>query len=432
MPNIIFYLNTGAKDKEDRVPLMAKIIYNRKRHYKKIARIKADSEFIDENGEKKVKRGDWNPRLNRMYKNHKNAPYNGHREIDATITILETLTRRYNDYCIINEHPVTESDIEAILNGIDPINGVKTTLRPDVTFNQAFEDWVKFTKTNLEHNTYRSRNSVYNFFQDFQKDENFRISFKNIDMLLFDRLKQYAFSDKKKYANNTFAKTIKVLKIFLNWCEERGYYSGKLPKGFKASERDITPITLTVDEFKTIYHKDFESKKHQKTRDIFCFGCLTGLRYSDLMRVRRDMVQDGYLYLTIKKVKEPKKIPLVDMAITILDRYKEQPVYALPHISNQKFNTYLKEVCKEAEIEAPVTIDTYSGNKWTQVTQPKHKLITAHVARKTFITLSFYLGMNIKVVQEITGIKQEATLRKYLQIADLLKQEEMNKAWGKL
>ena len=92
----------------------------------------------------------------------------------------------------------------------------------------------------------------------------------------------------------------------------------------------------------------------------------------------------------------------------------------------------MKEVSKEAEIKVPVIIDTYSGNKCTQVTQPKYKLITAHVARKTFITLSFYLGMNIKVVQEITGIKQEATMRKYLQIADQMKQEEMNKAWGKL
>jgi integrase len=121
--------------------------------------------------------------------------------------------------------------------------------------------------------------------------------------------------------SNTFAKTIKVLKIFLNWCEERGYFNGKLPKGFNATESDITPIILTVDEFKTLYNKDFKSKKHLKTRDIFCFGCLTGLRYSDLMRVRREMIQNGYLYLTIKKLKESPKIPLVDMATFILDRY---------------------------------------------------------------------------------------------------------------
>lgn len=411
MPNIKFYCDKSKYDKNGLSPIKANIAFNSKNHWKTIEKVKARY---------------WKENRQQVEANRESETYNRSEEINNFLKDFEYQTRQFFNDCKLYGVEISSELIYNFMNGKKPQFG------NEKDFTQTFEDWVKFTKTNLEHNTYRSRNSVYNFFQDFQNDESFRITFKNIDMLLFDRLKQYAFSEKKNYANNTFAKTIKVLRIFLNWCEERGYFTGKLPKGFKASERDITPITLTVDEFKTLYSKDFESKKHQKTRDIFCFGCLTGLRYSDLMRVRRDMIQDGYLYLTIKKVKEPKKIPLVDMAITILNRYKEHPVYALPHISNQKFNDYLKEVCEVAEIKAPVTIDIYSGNKWKQETRPKHKLITAHVARKTFITLSFYLGMNIKVVQEITGIKQEATLRKYLQIADQMKQEEMQKAWGKL
>ena len=101
-------------------------------------------------------------------------------------------------------------------------------------------------------------------------------------------------------------------------------------------------------------------------------------------------------------------------------------------MSNQKFNEYLKLACEEAEINCPVVIDYYNGNKFTQETKPKHKVITAHVSRKTFITLSFFLGMNIKIVQQITGIRGERTLRKYLQIAEEMKQTEMQNAWGKL
>ena len=101
-------------------------------------------------------------------------------------------------------------------------------------------------------------------------------------------------------------------------------------------------------------------------------------------------------------------------------------------MSNQKFNDYLKEICELAEINEPVNIDTHRGNKFYQETKPKYEKITAHVARKTFITLSFYLGMNIKIVQEITGINQEKTLRKYLKMADEMKKTEMDKTWGKL
>lgn len=63
---------------------------------------------------------------------------------------------------------------------------------------------------------------------------------------------------------------------------------------------------------------------------------------------------------------------------------------------------------------------------------PKYKLITAHTARKTFVTLSFYLGMDVKTIKSITGHKQDKTFDKYLKIADEMKKTKMNEAWGKI
>ena len=92
------------------------------------------------------------------------------------------------------------------------------------------------------------------------------------------------------------------------------------------------------------------------------------------------------------KEKEPVRIPLVDRSKKIVEKYKEQPVWILPRISNQKFNDYIKKACEAAEIKSPVTISTHSGNKFSEKTYPKHKVITAHVSRKTFISMSLYLG----------------------------------------
>jgi integrase len=418
MPNIIFYLNTGAKGKEDKFPLMAKIIFKGKRHYKTIARLKVS---------------DWNPDKKRLYKSHKNALYNRYKEINATLNHLEKLTNEFNDYCILNEHEVTEQAIKEILKGIDPIDEKNSVTKPKTSFNQAFGEWLEYSKQNVAYDTYRHRKSLCKFYVDFQKEESCKISFKTIDLKLFEKLKKYGIN-KRKYVNNTFAKNIKTLKTFLTWSAERGYYAGTDHLKFKVAEKDITPITLTLEEFTALYNFKFAKEKHKKVRDIFCFGCLTGLRYSDLQQLRREHIRGNmdHIIKTMQKVKESVQIPLVDLSRKIIERYQEQPIFILPRMSNQKFNDYLKEICKLAEINTPVNIDIHRGNQFYQETKPKHKVVTAHVSRKTFITLSFYLGMNIKIVQEITGINQEKTLRKYLKIADEMKKTEMNKTWGKL
>ena len=59
-------------------------------------------------------------------------------------------------------------------------------------------------------------------------------------------------------------------------------------------------------------------------------------------------------------------------------------------------------------------------------------MVTAHVARKTFITLSLFLGMKDRVVRDITGIRDEKTLSKYLKIVDEMRTSEMENTWGKL
>ncbi len=418
MPNIIFYLNTGAKGKKELVPLMAKIIHKGKRHYKTIARIKE---------------ADWNQNKKRLYKSHKNAIYNRHIEINATLNYLEKLTNSFNDYCLLNKHEATEQAIKEILNGIDPIGANKSITNPKIGFNEAFDRWLEYSKQNNAYDTYRHRKSLRKFYTEFQASENYNITFNNINLDLFDKLKKYGFN-KRKYANNTFAKNIKTLKTFLAWAAERGYYSGIEHRKFKVSEKNITPITLTQNEFETLNNFEFTKEKHNKVRDIFCFGCLTGLRYSDLQQLRHEHIRGDMEYLakTMQKVKEPVHVPLVGLSRKIIKRYQHQPVFILPRMSNQKFNDYLKEICELAGINAPVNIDRYIGNRFYQETKPKYKVVTAHVSRKTFITLSFYLGMNIKVVQEITGINQEKTLRKYLKIADEMKKTEMDNTWGKL
>jgi integrase len=59
-------------------------------------------------------------------------------------------------------------------------------------------------------------------------------------------------------------------------------------------------------------------------------------------------------------------------------------------------------------------------------------LITSHTARKTFVTNSLVLGMKEMVVRNITGHKDEASFKRYVDIAEDFKQKEMDNTWNKV
>ncbi len=423
MPNIIFYINRGtksyinkgSKNEEVRIPLMAKIDYNKKRHTKQII---------------KIREKDWDNNKKRIRTPEKKAKQNNHTEINAKLNKLEANAKKYFDYCALNNQRISTDKIYDVLNGIDPIKG-KKLIDQDLTFSQAFEEWIDYSKRTKAHNTYRSRRTTYRFLLAFETNESYPITFQNIDLKLFDRLKIYS-SDIKKHSNDTFAKNIKILRMFLNWCYEREYFTGRIPRNFQATQRGAKPITLTVNEFKTLYSFKFENKKHQRCSDIFCFGCLTGLRYSDLHKLRREHINNGFIEVTTTKTNDNLKIPILPMAQKIIDKYNEQPIYILPQISNQKYNAYLKELFKIAEIDRQIIKENYIDSKKITVIKPLHEIITAHISRKSFITICFHLKMDIKYIMKISGHKTERSLLPYLKIAEERTKEELEKAWEKL
>ena len=74
----------------------------------------------------------------------------------------------------------------------------------------------------------------------------------------------------------------------------------------------------------------------------------------------------------------------------------------------------------------------YSGGKAREHREPKYKLITNHIARKTFITNSIMLGMNTKTIKEITGHKKDAVFNKYVKISEEFKKLEMERTWDNI
>lgn len=301
-----------------------------------------------------------------------------------------------------------------------------------VDFITGFEEFLNKNKNTKAERTTTAYTTAFNYLKDFQEYTGTKLHFETINIDFFESLRDYSF-EIKNIGSNYFSKIITIIKTYMNWALDREYHSNLAFKKFKASENEIEVIYLTMDELLKLYNFEFESKRLEHVKDTYCFGCFTGLRFSDIAQLKASNIFDDHIKLNIKKTKTiDHKIPLNQYSESVLEKYKDTIYEPLPVISSQKFNKYLKECCELAGIDTPTTITRYFGQKRIDKTVPKYELITSHTARKTFVTNSLILGMNQMVVRNITGHKKEDSFRRYVKIADDYKKQEMDNTWNKI
>ena len=304
------------------------------------------------------------------------------------------------------------------------------TVSPELDFFKCFDDYIDKGRPIKTYNTIKGQVTVRNYIEIFGKEKGFKITFDIIDEGFFELLRDYSYQT-KEIKQNYFCKIIKVLKSFLNWATDKGYNTTRHFEKFKASDHDIDIIYLSFEELMKLYNKDMKSDKLSQVRDFYCMGCFTGLRFSDLSKLHLANISDDHIVISIQKTKtQNHAIKLNKYAKEILNKYKDTIYEPLPAISSQKFNEYIKDCCELAEINQPFTTHWFVGNQKKSLTQPKHRFITSHTARKTFITNSLLLGMEPKAIKKIANIKKDAVLDKYMKVTEAFTDEQMDKAWG--
>ena len=235
-------------------------------------------------------------------------------------------------------------------------------------------------------------------------------TFDSIDLIWYASFKSYC-EEVKKHSVNTFGRNVGLIKTFLNYALREKYTLNDKFKLFKAKREITDQVVLSKSEVLKLYHYDFsKSPKLERVRDVFVFGCLTGMRYSDFKRVQRENIQNGTI--TLREVKDKSKtlkIPLVELSQAILEKYD----YALPIISDQKFRNYIKEVCKRVGFTQEVVKSIRIGNKVFNQTLKKYERISTHTARRSFITNMINAGVPNKVIMGITGHKSIVTFQNY-------------------
>ena len=220
----------------------------------------------------------------------------------------------------------------------------------------------------------------------------------------------------------------------LRWCTKKGYCMNNAYEDFNPKLRS-TPkkvIFLTWEELNKLKNYQIPDTKQylERVRDVFLFCCFTGLRYSDVHNLKKSDIRDGYIEITTVKTAERLIIELNNHSKAILDKYKGvefEGHKALPVISNQKMNDYLKELGELAEINEPVSETYYKGSSRIDTITPKYALLGTHAGRRTFICNALALGIPAQVVMKWTGHSDYKAMKPYIDIADDVKASAMNK-----
>lgn len=232
-------------------------------------------------------------------------------------------------------------------------------------------------------------------------------------------------------ANTTIKNDIAFVKVFMRWAQEHGYCDATpfLNTRVKLKTAEKPVIFLTWDELMTVYNFDFGSKNYlAQVRDVFCFCCFTSLRYSDVRNLKRANISDDEIRITTIKTHDSLTIELNKYSKAILVKYADIKFpndAALPVITNQKMNDYLKEMGKICGIDEPITITQYKGTKRIDKTYKKWELLSTHCGRRTFVCNALMLGIPANIVMQWTGHSDYATMRPYIAIADSARRSAM-------
>jgi integrase len=240
------------------------------------------------------------------------------------------------------------------------------------------------------------------------------------------------FLEDKDHKNSTISKELAALKWFLKWAKRKGYNKFSEFELFKPKIKNIQKkiIFLNQSELKKLREFEIpeENKNLEKIRDIFLDQCFTGLRYSDVFNLKKANIRENYIEVTTLKTSENLIIELNKLSKNILERYKDiEGEKALPVISNQKMNDYLKELAKLAGINDLVTTTYYKGNVRFEEITPKYALLGTHAGRRTFVCNALSLGIPPNVVMKWTGHSDYKSMKPYIDIADEIKATAMDK-----
>ena len=242
------------------------------------------------------------------------------------------------------------------------------------------------------------------------------------------------FLQRQGLCNSTIKTKLTLLKTLLRAMRSNGQLLSDAPLNadihLRGGRRHENLVYLTVEELKTMETADLSRWPHlSETRDAFVFCCYTGLRFSDVEKLKWSDVADGVISVVTQKTSTALTIELNSHSAAILGRRRrgpsDSPVFRVPRISATNAN--LKAIGERLSIDAPVRRVKFRGARREEAVFKKWELLSSHCARRTFVVTALRLGINAEVIMRWTGHSKYEAMKPYVSIVDERKRLDMAK-----
>ena len=383
---ILFYLKKGRNRNEKSLPIYVRLTINGER-----------AEWTCQRYCDPVK---WNQLTGRAIGN-KDDIKGLNQHLDA---IQANIFQVQREYTLRNE-PITSAQVRAKI--LHETEEKKHSLIEVYQYhNDQFE---KLVGTEFSYGTYKKFKSALKSLKAFLEWK-----FKKQDLYLTEVnhkfITDYEFYLKsvQKLQHNSAMVNVKKLKKIIRQCVANDWLDKDPFKSYKITTKETHRNFLMEDELETLIKKDISVPRLEQVRDLFLFSCYTGLSYTDVMVLTQNNISIGidgeqWLFTTRTKTDTTSRIPLLPVARNIIEKYSNRPDIInsgnlLPKLTNQRLNSYLKELSDICEF---------------------NKTLTFHCARHTFATtVTLTNGVPIETVGKMLGHKSLRTTQIYAKILD--------------
>ena len=328
----------------------------------------------------------------------KDNPY--HKTLNARLNIIKSKLE-----LMVREAEVTNDSLlefrNKVVEAINAKEKPKQSKSKENLFLPFFHKWSMEETTKSKYNRYK----VYTYNMLTEYFGNRQPTFDDITYTFCEDFIDWM--SKRDLCANTRGSHVKFVKAAMNEAYKSRLHRNEDFRTFRKEAEQVDAVYLTNEEVTRVANLPL-CGSHGITRDLFIIGCHTGMRFSDYSRLSMNDISDGVIHFITKKCKAPVDIPAHPRVLEILKKHGGRA----PQISAQKFNVYIKDVCKEAGINESVLVRK-SGK---QIRCEKWELVSSHTARRTGLTNMYKAGIPIYRCMMISGHKSEQVFLTYLRI----------------
>jgi len=278
-------------------------------------------------------------------------------------------------------------------------------------FFAMFYKFMESNSSKWSRATYQKVRTLYKLLREFEDQSGTILAFQNLDAIFLERF--LAFCKQKGYQHSTTYKYVNNLVWFLNWATDNGYNVYREYRQFyklmevpEGKPRGL--LFLHWDELIRLRDYRTDNRRMERVRDLFCFMCFAGVRFSELQRLKKEDLKAEEII-----IRRPgggvRIIPMNKYALQIHRKYANKYYLnntAFPSLSLVTMNKYLRIIGKDLGLTRMV----YAAKVWEKG-MPLYKRITAGTAVNTFIRNALEMEVPVEIISRFTGVQKDSRVR---------------------